>query len=341
MFNVKCIKWTSIYAPGRNWSVEAWREAVEIGGTDEINGINKINGIKTFNYDDLNIKFSLEGVLFDVIYFRSSSFLNFPMHHHAAYEIRYILSDNEVIFVDNERYHLKSGMICLTGPNVWHQQSSLDGEPFCGYTICLDISEAKEARREAPPPGGDQDIICDIFKSKLFWIGEDRHNCGELFEKMADEIERKEPGYFSLVKNYLRELVIKMTRNYIGTSADKPAPYEISVKTVPERRLHLLDTALIQSQPPLNELAVTLGLGVKQTERLFLKFYNKTYAQKKLEVNLRCAAHMLLTTDLTVAQICGETRFRTVGYFYRMFKLYYGKTPAEYKRDAQKAAPDA
>ena len=289
--------------------------------------------IKQFNYDKLNIKFELEGMMYDVVYLRSSRHQHFPMHQHATYEIRYILSDNEVIFVENTKYNLKKGMICVTGPTVWHQQSSIDNKPFYGYTICLN---AIDLRKNDQASDGSHSIINEIFLSKLFWAGEDKHNCRAIFEKIVDEIEHQKLGYLSLVKNYLRELVINLTRNYISHNTFSPRfSNEMTLKTVEEQRMHMLDMALIQWQPSLNELANMLGLSTKQTERLFVKAYNKTYAQKKLELNLRCAAYLLATTDNTIAEICKEARFSTVGYFYRVFKSNYGKTPSQYKKEAR------
>ena len=291
--------------------------------------------VKQFNYDKLNIKFELEGVMFDVVYLRSSSQLSFPMHQHATYEIRYILSDNEVIFVENTMYNLKTGMICVTGPTVWHQQSSTDGNPFHGYTICLNVVDRKKNDLSLD---GVQAIISEIFLSKLFWAGKDKYNCRIIFEKIVDEIEHQNLGYFSLVKNYLRELVINLARNYVSSHVLNPSfSSDLTIKTIEEQRMHLLDMALIKWQPSLNELANMLGLSTKQTERLFVKSYGKTYAQKKLELNLRCAAYLLATTDKTVEEICSETRFRTVGYFYRVFKANYGKTPAQYRNEAKNA----
>jgi AraC-like DNA-binding protein len=295
--------------------------------------ISDVPAIKEFNYDNLNIRFSLEGITFNVVYLRSSSYVSFPMHHHAAFEIRCILSDNEVIFAENTKYNLKSGMISVAGPTIWHQQSSIDGKPFYAYTICLDVSETK---KEDMSLEGDQAIIYEIFMSKLFWVGEDKNNCRAILEKIVDEVQQKNLGYFSMVKNYLREFIINLVRNYVSNSVvNIQSTYEMSLKTISEQRMHLLDMALIRWQPSLDELANMLGLGAKQTERLFLKFYNKTYAQKKLEMNLRSAAHMLLTTDMTAADICKESRFRTVGYFYRVFKITFGKTPMQYKLEAK------
>ncbi|MCM1126012.1 MAG: AraC family transcriptional regulator [Lachnospiraceae bacterium] len=52
-----------------------------------------------------------------------------------------------------------------------------------------------------------------------------------------------------------------------------------------------------------------------------------------IQYRLKCASHLLCTTEKSVSAIAAETGFSTAGYFCRKFKEHYHMSPNEYKRN--------
>ncbi len=86
-------------------------------------------------------------------------------------------------------------------------------------------------------------------------------------------------------------------------------------------------------QLSLEELADKLGLGTRQTERLLLKHYGKTFLQKKTEAKMSAASQLLTDTTQSITSIAEDLGYSSIEHFSSAFKKYYQKSPRQYRKD--------
>jgi len=90
---------------------------------------------------------------------------------------------------------------------------------------------------------------------------------------------------------------------------------------------------------PINiaSLAALVALSPSRLAHLFKKQVGASIMETVLHVRLRQAARLLEFTALSAGEIAHEVGFQSAFYFSRQFKTYYGRSPTEYRRQAQKA----
>ncbi|RED85493.1 AraC family transcriptional regulator [Cohnella phaseoli] len=82
----------------------------------------------------------------------------------------------------------------------------------------------------------------------------------------------------------------------------------------------------------LEALAQLVALDPSYLVRLFKKHMNKTPFEYLRDLRLKAAASYLSGSDMAIADIVQETGFNSVHHFTRLFKSYYGQSPAEWRK---------
>lgn len=83
----------------------------------------------------------------------------------------------------------------------------------------------------------------------------------------------------------------------------------------------------------LEELAVKLGLGTRQTERLLQKHYGKTFLQKKTEARMSAAAILLTDSSRSITSVAEALGYSSIEHFSSAFKNYYQVSPRQYRKE--------
>ncbi|ULQ55223.1 AraC family transcriptional regulator [Flavihumibacter rivuli] len=85
----------------------------------------------------------------------------------------------------------------------------------------------------------------------------------------------------------------------------------------------------------LTDIAAIANLTPQSFCRLFKKRTNKHFVEYLNEVRVSNACSMLLKSDRSISEIAYECGYKTLSNFNKLFKKITGKTPKEYKRDAE------
>lgn len=83
----------------------------------------------------------------------------------------------------------------------------------------------------------------------------------------------------------------------------------------------------------LQELADRTNQSLYQMSRFIKKCTGHTFKELLLRKRLQQAAYLLSTTKLSVNDIIYDVGYENTSYFHRMFKEYYGVTPAQYRKE--------
>ena len=195
---------------------------------------------------------------------------NMPGHSHSknSYELHYIVDGEGVLTTDSKTYPLSKGNFFVTGPNVYHQQSTNPKKPLAEIYLYLQVSEKK-----------NNDALVSSFLNTHFCFLEET-DFGYIFDEILSECDGAKFGYVSATGALLQLLLTKITRAYV------PQISRISkdTDTINDRCFFMIEYAFINNPSiTLRELSDTIGLCERQTQRLLSKYYGKTFREKKKE----------------------------------------------------------
>ncbi len=74
-------------------------------------------------------------------------------------------------------------------------------------------------------------------------------------------------------------------------------------------------------------LSESVGISIRQLERLFRQYFNKTPAQYYRDLRLERARSLLRQTHMTVLEVAVATGFNSASYFTKMYRQKFGHTP--------------
>ncbi len=147
----------------------------------------------------------------------------------------------------------------------------------------------------------------------------------ELFSSLYDAWEEKRSGYSlhatSIFYRILEELVKQNARQ------EHSADYEKIRDAV-----HYMNRSFTDSTLTVDELCRIADMSDTYFRKLFQTEFGTTPIKYLTELRMNYAAELLESGYYSIAQAAAEAGFPDAKYFSRVFKVFYGKTPNEYKR---------
>ena len=280
--------------------------------------------------DNFDLHFSLGGYDFHVSNIVLEQFeRSIPRHSHSknSYEIHYIPFGYGKASINGKDYEVTPNTLFITGPFVEHAQIPNCQDPMCEYCIYLKLGHSSFPVSSAP-----EKKLTALFKKTNFWFGQDTQDIHSLMKQLFFELEHHYTGYSIQAESLLKQLIIKLVRNY----ENKPeiSTRKVSPNLIDNKYLIIEECFLYEYRTlTLDKLSARLGLGIRQTERLLKDHYGKTFLQKKTEARMSAASILLQNSGLSITQIAEDTGYSCVEHFSASFKRYYGQSASsEYCR---------
>ena len=251
-------------------------------------------------------------------------------HSNVSYEIHYTHRGRGTVTVAGATYDVGPGMLYVTGPGVVHMQVSDPADPVIEYCLYLNC------RPIAHPPGDPM----LLFAQTLFWIGRDDGTVFRLLDQLVEENRHSQCDSREMSETLLREILIQLTRLYrreAGARAQTP-PLLTRDSFMP-----ILEDAFFYRYRTLtlDELSGLLNLSVRQTQRLLLAHFGKTFSQKLTEARMAAAAQFLENTRLSVTEISERLGFSSIEHFSAAFRRQMGLSPRAYRKQMSHPGGDA
>lgn len=248
---------------------------------------------------------------------------DFPGHTHAVncFELHYVLDGRGELITEEKAYPLKKNTVYVTGPNSYHMQKTDPEKPMHEYCLFFKI--------EKPPA----DIFFNTFLTREFWIGRSNRTIRKLFDeiyKLAQDTKMYHTRQMALL---VEMLILELSGIYepqLLKLENKPA-IQVTNEIVAIDCFFLYNTCNLT----LGALASTLGLSERQTQRMLLKNYGKTFRQKKQDTQLEHAKILLSSGTSSLSEIAEECDFYGSAAFCHFFKKQTGMTPTEYREKKQ------
>ncbi|GCE27129.1 hypothetical protein KDA_26130 [Dictyobacter alpinus] len=112
-----------------------------------------------------------------------------------------------------------------------------------------------------------------------------------------------------------------------------------ALQTPPDRFINVIRymTTHLERKLSRDELAALVHLHPGYFDRAFRSIYKLSPMQMLRELRLQQAQHLLETTDASLASIALQCGLSEAGYFSRVFRQRYGRTPGNYRESAKNA----
>ncbi len=277
-------------------------------------------------YNDMDIRFSLEGVSFHALNIVFEHFeRTIPAHAHGngCYEIHYISIGRGKLKAGGIYFDLTPNTLFVTGPHIEHAQTPVPDDPMEEYCVYLKLDGTSHMKKNA--------AILPTFTEMPFWIGQDRQGIHALMIQLFDELTHRYTGFQEQVQLLLPRLVILLVRNYeeLRISRTAFAPNNLAdSKSVIIEEYFLYEYQSLS----LSDLSDRLKLSPRQTQRLLMDYYGKTFQQKKAEARMSAAALLLSDPRKKIAEIAESLGYSSAEHFSSTFRRYYNLSPRDYRK---------
>ena len=277
------------------------------------------------HYPNTNLQFTMESVRVDVqniIFERLTRIIPTHSHGSGCYEIHYIPSGYGKLKANGADYDIRPNTLYVTGPHVEHAQTPLLSDPMEEYCVYLKL-------RGTPLSSGKSPVL-SLFSETPFWFGQDTQQVSDVILSLFRELEHRYTGYKLQAQALLSQMIVCLVRGYeqhrnvSGGTALPPA----KAKSILIEEYFLYEYQSLS----LETLADRLGLGTRQTQRLLLEYYGKTFQQKKAEARMSAAAILLEDRERSITSVASLLGYSSLEHFSSAFRSYYRMSPREYRK---------
>lgn len=234
----------------------------------------------------------------------------YSTHWHEFYEIEYIISGEGDYVIDGVSYPISEGMLFLMTPLSFHSVNAHNCTVF-NVMFSEQLCNAEYLARI-------------LEKNQRFVFLTPREERG-LLELLLFEIvsETKDEIHLSYVINALLGKALKLS-----------SPLPKRSKPIGTAIAYLLRN--FRRAPTLEETASYVGFAPTYFSALFKKETGECFLKYLDRLRFEYARKLLLTTEVTVREVCAESGFEDYPNFIRRFKKRYGISPGEIRKEKQK-----
>ncbi|MCY0880124.1 MAG: AraC family transcriptional regulator [Firmicutes bacterium] len=243
-----------------------------------------------------------------------------PCHSHEFVEFVYVVRGNGIHYCGQNSRRIQRGWVLLIPPTVEHAYLSSADDPLevvnllCGERLWLDVVHSvspfsrKFYRRE------------ELFDADY---GSSIH-CWQIEESLRvidRELNEELPGYETITKARLCEILVAMARASL-TSSIRPMSMEQCLEFI---RRHASEPITI------DELAAMTAMSRASFTAKFRAITGTSLIHYRNKLRVELAKALLKTTDMSIGEIAEAIGFSDPSAFYKLFRLYTGTSPRNYR----------
>lgn len=258
-----------------------------------------------------------------------------PFHFHPEFELTAILKGKGNRFVGDHMASFDAGDLLLLGsnlPHCWKSETNITHE-ISAYSVVIQFK---------------QDFLGDNFWNKYemqnlmqlleksqLGIQFTGNDTSETIHKMLELTTIDDPFKRLLTfLDILNDLALSKTYKILNKKAlvHAQSAYE-------NNRLHAVQSYLIdhfKQKISLNEIAEVANMSPNAFCKYYKKITQKTFMETVAAYRLNYALQQLLQTEKPITEICFESGFTDVSYFFKTFKSKLNESPLAYRKKVLK-----
>jgi AraC family transcriptional regulator, dual regulator of chb operon len=251
-----------------------------------------------------------------------------PLHTHDFYEFFLVLVGKAVHRVNNKRDTLEDGTLVFIRPDDFHYYEPISGYDFqfINLSFYIEIMEGlfnylgngfrkdELLQSELPPKVILSPVQTEYLKNRLEHL-----NLIPYDEKNVIRTEGRA---------IISEILSKYFLDYKNENGES-LPEVLSTLTAAMKNKE----NFILGLPALLSIS---GITHEHMCRLFKKYLQLTPTEYINNLRLDYAENLLLNSDMEIIDICFNSGFENLGYFYKLFKVRFKTTPYAYRRRNKK-----
>lgn len=147
---------------------------------------------------------------------------------------------------------------------------------------------------------------------------------------MLNEYQNQDSYYSCVITKFMSALFVFLLRNHSDTLNTAFSDHLNFSEKITDMIQYMKENI---KSVTFSELAKKFSYSERQLARLLIKYTGKNFSSILQDLRIQKACQLLKEKNLSVREIILECGCKNQNHFYKMFKNYYGKTPAQYRKD--------
>lgn len=234
-------------------------------------------------------------------------------HWHDFYEIEIILSGEGTHILNGYEHPFKRGLVYILSPLDFHQLKPKGKIEL--YNIMFRESMLT------------QDFILTLLRTNniLYFDEKEFENISLICNILESEINKSEKYNDIFLKNMLESFLILILRKMENSTIDKSKTKDAAINNAV-----IYIHQHFKENPSLTQTANLVHLSPKYFSQKFKETTGRNFNQYLTELKLSHAKKLLISSDLSVAEICFASGFTSLSNFMKTFKKNVGFAPLQY-----------
>ena len=231
------------------------------------------------------------------------------------YQFVFILSGKGVMETKKSQYRIRPGTIMIIRPGEYHRYKPdlRDGwhEYFIGFSGIL---------------------VNHFYLQNQVFINEDIivtstvQPIASIFDEIFQQVHKELPGFQQIISGLILQLFGQLIADKMNVDfSGKPI-----ADSIQKARIYI--RGHVEEHIDLKALAHQYHISYASFRKQFKKYTGMAPRQYHMELKIRRAKELLLTTDLTISEIADQLQFESVHYFSRYFRKKTDLSPSSFKR---------
>lgn len=244
-----------------------------------------------------------------------------PTHKHVYYELFNIKEGSLEMHFENHHIIVPTDSLLLVAPMVNH---------VCSFSSSF-RQEAIDFSFENNKLESDYSLyqrLTDLFNQPyLLFL-----NVPEIVSLISRLLNCIESGNLALISLYFHEFFIALLNSKPAANQQSAVPLRDSNY----KRLYKIQQLInrnYMNDLQLEDVAESLFLSTRQTNRIIRQYYNCTFKEYLTRTRMNVAAQLLRSTDTPVSEIYALVGYHSQQAFYTAFQNYFHCTPTQHRKE--------
>ncbi|WP_314587598.1 AraC family transcriptional regulator [Paenibacillus terrigena] len=254
--------------------------------------------------------------------------------HDQVMEIIYIMKGRMQLFIGGYSYIGVEGDIFFIEEGQIHGAYLIEKEEVPEYYAIL-INKSILLTAESMHVVHEPLLNGKLSFPKFLQSGDDNYRYfKEVILNIATELHTKKSGYELVIKSYLYQLVVTLTRVYGYVAAESPTERANRRKIEDLRDVMMFVEEHYGEEFTLNDISRIARMSSFHFCRTFKKITGQTFIEYVNLCRIRKGEEMIMNSSLPITQIAHRVGFNDINYFNRVFRKYRKCSPSEFRKQA-------
>lgn len=242
-------------------------------------------------------------------------------HYHEYIEILFFLSGKGIVRVNGREISCTKNTLVVVNSQRAHAVDFLSPSQYICIKVMPDILYTDEFKYALP-------FISEVKNEYVFTASEtEAIKAQALIQDIIQEWNNMQYGFEPAIRSKLLDFFVRILRHLhkVGTIGEV-------TDIRPEIKAAIIYIADNFATVTEHELASICHLSYNYFSHIFKKSLGKSFKEYLLDIKIRQAEKLLLSTDKTITEIAHMTGFSTTSHFISQFKNKKNITPVKYKK---------